>query len=77
MVKMVYFYVMCILTQFQKLGKGKIPKDKHTMKKEMIHLSIKTRAKLIDNISITLSLSLWSCALLLRMGKLSLAMSVL
>ena len=51
MVKMVYFYVMCILTQFQKLGKGKIPKDKHTMKKEMIHLSIKTRAKLLDNIS--------------------------
>ena len=48
---MVCFYVMYILTQFQKLGKGKIPKDKHTKKKKMIHLDIKARAKLLNNIS--------------------------
>lgn len=42
------FYAMCILTQFQKLGKGKIPKDKHTKKKGMIHFDIKTREKLLD-----------------------------
>lgn len=49
------FFMLCIFAGISKLGKGKIPKDKHKKKKNLIHLNIKARAKLLSSINTKVS----------------------